>query len=150
MFLLLSTPSQTVLGKIIHRPAILDRKLSRELKALSDPTQDPYDVVSGKTMCTYDFYEGQGRLDGAFCEFTEADKMEYLEKLREFGVVNIEMEGEAKRDLNFNEVNEFQFVATIFAALTLHAGIKAAIVCVALLNRLNGDQVSGDVAESLI
>lgn len=75
-------------------------------------------------MCTYDFYEGQGRLDGAFCEFSEKDKMEYLEKLRDFGVVNIEME------------------STIFAALTHHAGIKSAIVCVALLNRMHGDQVS--------
>ena len=86
-------PSQTVLGKIVHRPAKLDKKLARELKALADPTQDAYETVSGKTMCTYDFYEGQGRLDGAFCEFTEQDKMEYLEKLRDFGVVNIEMEG---------------------------------------------------------
>lgn len=50
--------------------------------------------------------------------------MAYLEKLSENGVVNIEME------------------STIFAALTYHAGIKAAVVCVALLNRLNGDQVS--------
>lgn len=66
---------------------------------------------------------GQGRLDGAFCDFSENDKMEFLEKCREIGVVNIEME------------------ATIFGALTHHAGIKAAIVCVALLNRLNGDQV---------
>lgn len=114
---------QTVLGKVVHRPAKLDKKLARELKALSDPETDPYDTVTGKTMCTYDFYEGQGRLDGAFCEFTEQDKMDYLEKLREFGVVNIEME------------------ATIFAALTHHAGIKSAICCVALLNRLNGDQV---------
>jgi len=63
-------------------------------------------------------------LDGAFCEFSENDKMAYLEKLRENGVVNIEME------------------STIFAALTHHAGIKAAVVCVALLNRLNGDQVN--------
>lgn len=85
--------SQTVLGKIIHRPAKLDKKLSRELKALADPTFDPYETISGKTMCTYDFYEGQGRLDGAFCEFSETEKMEYLEKLRDFGVVNIEMEG---------------------------------------------------------
>lgn len=96
MFLL----KQTVLGKVIHRPAKLDRKLSRELKALADPNEDPYDTISGKTMCTYDFYEGQGRLDGAFCEFTEQDKMEYLEKLRDFGVVNIEMEG------LFDSVNE--------------------------------------------
>lgn len=48
----------------------------------------------GKTMCAYDFYEGQGRLDGAFCEYTENDKMNYLKKLHNAGVVNIEMECE--------------------------------------------------------
>lgn len=74
-------------------------------------------------MCTHDFYEGQGRLDGAFCDFTEADKMEYLQKLHDNGVVNIEME------------------STIFAALTHEAGIRAAIVDVALLDRMKGDQV---------
>lgn len=74
-------------------------------------------------MC-FNFIVGQGRLDGAFCDYSEADKMEYLSKLCDFGVVNIEME------------------CTVFAALTHHAGIKAAIVCVALLDRLKGDQVS--------
>jgi uridine phosphorylase len=63
-------------------------------------------------------------LDGAFCDYSEADKLEFFEKCREAGVVNIEME------------------STIFSALTHHAGIKAAVICVALLNRLNGDQVS--------
>lgn len=48
---------QAVLGKIVSRPAKLDRKLVRELKAMHDP-DDPYDTVTGKTMCTYDFYEG--------------------------------------------------------------------------------------------
>uniref|UniRef100_T1PEU7 Phosphorylase n=1 Tax=Musca domestica TaxID=7370 RepID=T1PEU7_MUSDO len=113
----------TILGKVVHRPAKLDKKLARELKALASP-DDPYDTIIGKTLCTNDFYEGQGRLDGAFCDFSEADKMEYLQKLADNGVVNIEME------------------STIFAALTYHAGIKAAVVCVALLNRLNGDQVN--------
>lgn len=113
----------TILGKTVHRPAKLDEKLARELKSLASH-DDPYDTIIGKTLCTNDFYEGQGRLDGAFCDFTEADKMAYLEQLREHGVVNIEME------------------STIFAALTHHAGIKAAVVCVALLNRLNGDQVN--------
>ncbi|KOB71181.1 Uridine phosphorylase 1 [Operophtera brumata] len=65
----------------------------------------------------------QGRLDGAFCDFTEADKMEYLEGIHKSGVVNIEMESLA------------------FAALTHHAGIKAAVICVTLLDRLKGDQV---------
>uniref|UniRef100_A0A336M4H0 CSON010570 protein n=1 Tax=Culicoides sonorensis TaxID=179676 RepID=A0A336M4H0_CULSO len=112
-----------ILGKMVQRPAILDKRLVRELKSLADP-EDPYDTITGKTMCCNDFYEGQGRLDGAFCDFSEQEKMEFLNKICDFGVVNIEME------------------ATIFAALTHHAGIKAAIVCVALLDRLKGDQVS--------
>jgi len=62
-------------------------------------------------------------MDGAFCDFTEEDKMEYLEKLKANNVRNIEMESLA------------------FAALTHHAGIKAAVVCVTLLDRLKGDQV---------
>ncbi len=120
--LLRNSHEAIILGKSISRPAKLDKKLARELKSLADPN-DSFGTVIGKTMCTHDFYEEQGRLDGAFCDFTEKDKMDYLKKLRDFGVVNIEME------------------STIFAALTHHAGIKSAIVCVALLNRLNGDQV---------
>lgn len=112
-----------MLGKNVRRPAKLDRRLVREIKACADP-EDPYDTVTGKTMCTSDFYEGQGRLDGAFCEYNEQDKIDYLNKLKESGVVNIEME------------------AIPFAALTHHAGIKAAIICVALLDRFKGDQVS--------
>lgn len=49
--------------------------------------------------------------------------MEYLDNIRSQGVVNIEME------------------AIPFAALTHHAGIKAGIICVTLLDRLKGDQV---------
>ena len=74
-------------------------------------------------MCCSDFYEGQGRLDGAFCDFSEAEKMEYLTQVHSNNVVNIEMESLA------------------FAALTHHAGIKSAVVCVTMLDRLKGDQV---------
>lgn len=62
-------------------------------------------------------------MDGAFCEFTENEKIEYLNKLHKAGVINIEMESLA------------------FAALTHHAGIKAAVVCVTLIDRFKGDQV---------
>lgn len=112
-----------MLGKMVKRPAKLDKKLIRELKAMAD-VEDPYETICGKTMCTSDFYEGQGRLDGAFCEYSEADKMDYLTKLQEQGIVNIEME------------------SMPFAALTHHAGIKSAIVCVAVVDRIKGDQVS--------
>ena len=52
--------------------------------------------------------------------------MEYIAWLKEGGVANIEME------------------STCFAALTYQAGIRSSIVCVALLDRLNEDQVSRD------
>jgi uridine phosphorylase len=69
------------------------------------------------------FILGQARLDGAFCDYTEKDKLTYLQKLRAGGVSNIEME------------------STCFAALTYQAGIRSAVVCVAILDRLNEDQV---------
>ena len=68
--------------------------------------------------------EGQGRLDGAFCDYTEKEKLEFLHKVRDQNVINMEMESLA------------------FAALTHHAGIRAAVICVTLLNRLHGDQVA--------
>lgn len=49
---------QPILGKLVQRPTKLDKKLARELKNLSDPANDPYDTVLGKTMCANDFYEG--------------------------------------------------------------------------------------------
>ena len=67
---------------------------------------------------------GQARLDGAFCHYQKEDKMAYLEKIHKSGVSNIEME------------------SACFAAMCKRAGIVAGVVCVALLDRLKGDQVS--------
>jgi len=68
-------------------------------------------------------HTGQGRLDGAFCDYSEKEKMAYIHHLERNGVTNIEMESLA------------------FAALTHHAGIRAAVVCVAVVDRMKGDQV---------
>ena len=57
-------------------------------------------------MSTECFYEGQGRLDGAICEYTDADKQVFLQKLHGLGCRNIEME------------------AAMFAAFTTRLGIK--------------------------
>lgn len=109
------------MGKRVARPTKLDEEVAKELLELGKEMN--FSTVTGKTMCTDDFYEGQGRLDGAFCDYKIDDKMSYLRELNKAGVRNIEMETSA------------------FAALTHRAGIRAAVVCVALLNRLNGDQV---------
>ncbi|KFM57843.1 Uridine phosphorylase 2, partial [Stegodyphus mimosarum] len=113
-----------ILGKQVKRPAVLDKELAAELKAIADSEFPDYHAVVGKTMCTYDFYEGQGRLDGAFCDYTEENKIAFLQDIYSKGVVNIEMESLA------------------FAAMCHHAGIKGAVVCVSLLDRLKGDQIS--------
>lgn len=111
-----------VLGKLLRRPCIFDKALAQDLKSLSNANDD-FQIVTGTTMCALDFYEGQGRLDGTFCDYTIDEKMEFLKKLQERGIKNIEME------------------AVPLSALTHQAGIKTADVCVTLLDRLKGDQV---------
>lgn len=80
----LSLLPQTILGKTVYRPAKLDQQLVKDLQSLAQP-DDGFETIAGKTMCANDFYEGQGRLDGAFCEYGEEEKMEFLRKLRDFG-----------------------------------------------------------------
>ena len=110
------------MGKVVQNEAKLNAELVNELVSLGD--NFPFKTAAGKTVCTNDFYEGQARMDGAFCRYSESEKMEYLQWLKENGVTNIEME------------------STCFAALTHLGGIKSAIVCVTLLDRLNEDQVN--------
>ena len=111
-----------MLGKTVTRPTDLDAGLNAEIVAASEGAAD-FAVLPGKTMGTDCFYEGQARLDGAVCEHEEQEKMNFLRRAHEAGVRNIEME------------------ATQFAAFTGRVGVRAAILCVALLNRLDGDQV---------
>ncbi|KAH7950278.1 hypothetical protein HPB49_021799 [Dermacentor silvarum] len=113
-----------MLGKLVTRPAKLDTALAEEIAVEARRSLPGINVVMGKTMCADDFYEGQGRLDGAFCAYTDQEKLQFMKKLHSIGVVNIEME------------------ATLFAAMCHHAGIKGAVVCVTLLDRLQGDQVT--------
>lgn len=118
---------QYIMGKKVLRPAVLDQELKEKVYNLAKELSLPVDT--GKTMCADDFYEGQARLDGAFCDYTMNDKFAFLETLYKKGVRNIEME------------------STCFAAMLHRAGIKAAIVCVALLNRMKGDQVQIEKSE---
>lgn len=111
-----------ILGKEKIRPTKCNQELVKELLDLAE--QSEQDVACGKTMCCHDFYEGQGRVDGAFCEYSLEDKMNFIKKCKENGVTNIEME------------------SLCFTGLLNHANIKAAVVCVSLVNRLDGDQVS--------
>merc|ERR1712215_311101 len=112
-----------ILGKVVSRQAKLDPGLATSLVATA-VEDDQFLTVLGKTISTDDFYEGQGRLDGAICEYNEEDKMAYLQDAASKGVTNMEME------------------VLVFAALTHLAGIRSAVVCVTLLDRLKGDQIT--------
>ncbi|KAM8734528.1 uridine phosphorylase 1-like [Acanthopagrus schlegelii] len=114
---------QVILGKTVVRNTDLDQSLAEELLQCSKELNQ-FETVIGNTMCTLDFYEGQARLDGAFCSYTEKDKQDYLKRANEAGVCNIEME------------------STVVAAMCKLSGLRAAVVCVTLLDRLKGDQLS--------
>ncbi|XP_068792205.1 uridine phosphorylase 1 isoform X2 [Struthio camelus] len=114
---------QVILGKTVIRSTDLDEQLAKELMQCSKEINQ-FNTVIGNTMCTLDFYEGQGRLDGAICLYTEEEKLRYLKEAFDSGVRNIEME------------------SSVFAAMCNLSGVKAAVVCVTLLNRLKGDQIS--------
>ncbi|CAD7084499.1 unnamed protein product [Hermetia illucens] len=112
-----------ILGKRVERPATFDQALAQKIQECALPA-DNFKIVLGKTIGTDDFYEGQGRTDGAICDHKIEEKMEFLQKVFKLGVRNFEME------------------APVFGALTHHAGIKGAIICASLVNRLNGDQIT--------
>ncbi|KAG7469750.1 hypothetical protein MATL_G00132130 [Megalops atlanticus] len=114
---------QVILGKTVVRSTDLDEGLTEELLQYGAEL-DEFETVVGNTMCTLDFYEGQARLDGAFCSYTEEDKQSYLAEAYSAGVRNIEME------------------SSVFAAMCKLSGLRAAVVCVTLLDRLKGDQLA--------
>jgi uridine phosphorylase len=66
--------------------------LIKELLELGEKNQLGYQVIKGKTLCAHDFYEGQGRLDGYFCEFAQEEKFDFLNRCKKEGIVNFEME----------------------------------------------------------
>jgi uridine phosphorylase len=110
-----------VLGGIEIWQTTLDQKMSDEIMN----SRGEINAVFGNTVGTNDFYLGQGRTDGALKpSYTEDEALAYLKRAHEKGARNFEME------------------STEFAAFCLKAGIPAAIVCAALLDRLKGDQVT--------
>jgi uridine phosphorylase len=84
-----------------------------------------FEIISGKTVASNEFFLEQFRLDGAICLETPESKRGWLHWLQENGVVNIEMEG------------------AMIAGYLNHWGFsKFAMICCTLLNRLEGDQVT--------
>ena len=64
-------------------------------------------------------------MDGAFCEYDETKKMTWLNDIaKKHKIVNFEME------------------SALFLSMCNRASVRGACACVALVNRLNTDQVT--------
>ncbi|VDL20019.1 unnamed protein product [Hymenolepis diminuta] len=107
---------------VVKRPAELDEDFVHGLVETAKEMKLDFDVVVGKTMCADDFYEEQGRLDGAICDYTEKEKMAFLQKAYDLGVRNLEME-----------------------SLGFAAFCQPAVICATMVNRLESDQISTPV-----
>ncbi|NXQ97154.1 UPP2 phosphorylase, partial [Sagittarius serpentarius] len=101
---------QVVPDDVVVQSTELDKDLAEELRACSKEILG-FPTHVGHTTCTYDFYEGQGRLDGASCSFSSEKKLEYLKRAYDAGVRNIEM------------------VSTVIAALCGLCGLKGESSC---------------------
>lgn len=115
--------TQVVCGKQQRIESSCDPCLAQRLLEIGSELDLKTEI--GNTMSCDGFYEEQGRMDGALCGFTKAEKMVFLEKAHnECGIKNIEMESCA------------------FAALCHRYQVKCATVCVALLDRLKTDHIN--------
>ncbi|KAL6080877.1 hypothetical protein STEG23_003429 [Scotinomys teguina] len=83
---------QIILDNVVTRSTELDKELAPDLLSCSREIPN-FPTLIGHMMCTYDFYEGQGRLDGALCSFSQGEKkLDYLKRAYKAGVRNIETE----------------------------------------------------------
>ncbi|MBU0668033.1 uridine phosphorylase [Patescibacteria group bacterium] len=116
---------KSVCGEVEKR----NTELSPELAQAIFDCREDISAAIGSTVSATGFYEPQGRLDGAIAYHTEEQKLAWLRKASGMGVKNMEME------------------ATEFAAFCNELGIRSSIICAALLNRLDGDQVTSTPEE---
>ncbi|CAD7959120.1 unnamed protein product [Amoebophrya sp. A25] len=107
-----------ILGEKRRFPAVSDEGMREEL---GECPVAPSKI--GHVMTTDDYYEGQGRVDGALATaYGEPEQQKFLQKLEQQGVVAMEME------------------ANGFLSFFQRMQLPAAVIAVALLDRLKGDQ----------
>lgn len=114
--------------KSVKRPCTMDIETVKCLERLCRENMNSqelgvYEIRVGATIGTNDFYEEQGRTNGAICEHSLEDKWRYLEQARDQGVINVEME------------------ANHLAAMCHKLQVSFGILDVALTNRLVNDKV---------
>lgn len=71
------------LGRKTREPAVADAMLTEEIIAANRTVDEPlgFDLVKGTTICTDDYYDAQGRMDGALpLWYTEEEKNRIFEE----------------------------------------------------------------------
>jgi len=115
--------NQNVCGKVVQYESICDKNLGEKLLLCGNKLKIKTQIAN--TMSCEGFYEEQGRLDGALCNYTSAEKMAFLKRAHdECGIRNIEM-----------EVN-------MMSSLCKRYGARCATICVTILDRFHGDIVT--------
>lgn len=118
--------AQVKLGQKSYLEAKPDKEFLSNLKKITDKITD-YKIEYGITLTSNDFYEGQGRLDGMFCEYSAEESKKYKQSLKEAGIYNIEME------------------AVPFMAFCSKTNFNYGIINVVLVDRFKEDQVKLDL-----
>ena len=74
------SPSKNTIEHVTQKryPANADPTFLAELESTLIDMEVPYEI--GNTMTCNDFYETQGRLDGAFCDFSNDEKLGFIQR----------------------------------------------------------------------
>lgn len=151
-----------MLGKPRERPTTFNPDLVERVRAA---IAGKVSVVVGKTLAASDFYEEQGRCDGAWRTHTRAQALQWLQHIHTLGaypsccVRAISTEGgfvcahpgsmravcwcSPYRTCVVAGVRNIEMESSELAAFCNQAQVPAVMLAVAIVDRLQGDQVRG-------
>jgi len=109
-----------VLGKRVWRDCRIDPIIVEEIMSIGVKVSK-FPIVKGKTISADDFYEGEGRMDGAINVMTDKKRVRFLKKAYRKGVRNVEME------------------ANQLVAFCTKLNIPCAVICFTIDEQIGGD-----------
>lgn len=105
-------------GEYHSYSSIMDPQLTNDIIKANENTN--ISIIPGKIMAISSFFNGQARVNGSLpLRYSEAERLEYLNKLYDAGVRGIDME------------------STCFAAFCNYLEIPASIILATVVDRLN-------------
>ncbi|MFK7824254.1 MAG: hypothetical protein AB8G05_08855 [Oligoflexales bacterium] len=122
------------LDQKVSYPSTFCPNFLQEILNFSKKNKPLLPVHKGKTITADDFYQGQGRFDGYFkSSYSESERQTFFEKAYKLGVRNFEMEAAE--------------LASFCNRPDSPLSLSAATLCVGLVDRMQGDQVTNSLSE---